>query len=281
MNKPRINKSTRPLLAVAALVVAFSVVSAPMANALFYNYVRDAYTGWEAGAWSDLNADANVASGAAAVQANAGQNWMVEPLSSVTEGWASYGYLNAFYDASSAYRQWYMYQAFNDLANLTTYLARIDETTQAYSELAQAYAQSYEAQSLAGWDSYSDAYWSAPLDQQESAEATYDNCFLAYYDAKIANDDYYNYQTGQYAYNTWSSYGAPYYGTSVFLDYLYYLVADQLSNTRSSASYKFDFTSPEEYNAYDESLEAYFLPIMEYYRAYSEYYRGLSDYYEG
>jgi len=285
-------KSRRPLLAAVALAVALSVVSVPMANAQFYNYVRDAFTGWESGAWTDLKADANVAACQPAAQGYSGQSWMVEPLTAYLEntqfqGGANWGYLEAFYSSASAYRSWYLYYAFNDIANLSSYLTTIQGIDDAYDELIQAYSDLYRDEYGAAEAALSSALNSAPADQLESWGATVPAVFNAYYDAKTANDDYYNYAIGQYAYNTWSFYDAPLYGTTVFLSRLSSLVSDQFSNSVYAALYDYGLFpySPDSdvdgYVAYQDQLGAYYYPLIEYYSAYTSYYNSLSDYYEG
>jgi hypothetical protein len=286
MKTHKVSNPGRPLLALVALVVAFTVVSLPMAKAVFYNYVRDAFTGWESGSYTDANADANVAICEPVVQNNATEDWMVEPLSAILEVSSSYKYLDAFYSSASAYRSWYMYYAFNDMANLSSYLETAESIQEAYYELNLAYSELYSEESSDAYDEYFTAFASAPLDEQDSARASYPTCWSAYYDAKGVNDDYWNYAAAEYGYNTWSYYSAPYYGTAVYLSKLSSLLYDDLSNARSSAYFDYDmpvFGTPEyeDYEAYTEELADYYEPLTEYYSAYAEYYRGLSDYYEG
>jgi len=291
MKTHRINNPVRHLFAAVALTVAVTIVSMPMAQAVFYNYVRDAFTGWESAPWIDLNADANLAACQPAAQANSGQSWMVEPLTdylaNMFEGGANRGYINALYSSASAYRSWYLYYAFNDIANISAYLTTIQDIDDAYDELISAYSDLYFSEYASAESALFSALISAPAEQVESWSSTVPAVFNAYYDAKIANDDYYNYAMGQYGYDTWAFYGAPLYGTTVFLSRLNSLVMDQFQNSYYASFYEyglFPFSSVSDFDgyvAYYEQLEAYYYPILRYYAAFTEYYRGLSDYFEG
>jgi hypothetical protein len=287
MKKPRINKSPRPLLAVVALVVAFSVVSAPMAQALYYNLIRDAYTLWNGVPYSNLNTEANVnACGGVVSAKTSSYPWMVGPLTTLTQTDASYGYIDAFDANAYAFTRYFLYFAYSNPASFNTYLDSIASYRQAYSDLADTYYEAYSDQSQAASDEFFNAWRNNgfPQGAQDARDAIY---YTLYSSSWLAIDQYYVLEAGNYGYNAWASNGAPYYGLFVICG-AYGEYAGRTSNNLVNATYN----NPSAYTVggvidYDamsaaaDEIRAYYDEVEEYWGAWSEYYRLTSDYYEG